>query len=203
MPKCVEPEAGGFLVDRCLVNVYPAQPGAVCPQIPLSHTCHVAWRGAVVSARLVHIQTVVTSPKITISATPAAEVVARCQPAVLLDMLTPGRLVSLAATGHDNGTGIVCQSRVTVHNTRETRDLGQHAPVRLRMRGLEPPRGCPHWHLKPARLPIPPHPLRQILAVVLDSAAHPVMTKAMLRLADVDGGVVLPKCSQTSPRLRP
>ena len=23
-------------------------------------------------------------------------------------------------------------------------------------RGLEPPRGCPHWHLKPARLPIPP-----------------------------------------------
>jgi hypothetical protein len=22
--------------------------------------------------------------------------------------------------------------------------------------GLEPPRGCPHWHLKPARLPIPP-----------------------------------------------
>ncbi len=31
--------------------------------------------------------------------------------------------------------------------------------LRLRMRGLEPPRGCPHWHLKPARLPIPPHPL--------------------------------------------
>src|SRR6056297_1372846 len=23
-------------------------------------------------------------------------------------------------------------------------------------RGLEPPRGFPHWHLKPARLPIPP-----------------------------------------------
>ena len=23
-------------------------------------------------------------------------------------------------------------------------------------RGLEPPRGYPHWHLKPARLPIPP-----------------------------------------------
>ena len=30
--------------------------------------------------------------------------------------------------------------------------------VDLRMRGLEPPRGYPHWHLKPARLPIPPHP---------------------------------------------
>ncbi len=28
----------------------------------------------------------------------------------------------------------------------------------MRMRGFEPPRGCPHWHLKPARLPIPPHP---------------------------------------------
>lgn len=25
------------------------------------------------------------------------------------------------------------------------------------MRGLEPPRGWPHWLLKPARLPIPPH----------------------------------------------
>src|SRR5690606_25596766 len=23
-------------------------------------------------------------------------------------------------------------------------------------RGLEPPRGFPHWHLKPARLPVPP-----------------------------------------------
>ncbi len=26
----------------------------------------------------------------------------------------------------------------------------------VRMRGLEPPRPCGHWHLKPARLPIPP-----------------------------------------------
>ncbi len=26
----------------------------------------------------------------------------------------------------------------------------------LPRRGLEPPRGFPHWHLKPARLPIPP-----------------------------------------------
>ncbi len=29
----------------------------------------------------------------------------------------------------------------------------------LRPRGIEPPRGCPHWHLKPARLPVPPRPL--------------------------------------------
>src|SRR5688572_17734312 len=27
------------------------------------------------------------------------------------------------------------------------------------MRGLEPPRGCPHGDLNAARLPIPPHPL--------------------------------------------
>ena len=29
---------------------------------------------------------------------------------------------------------------------------------RMRMRGLEPPRGCPHTALNRARLPIPPHP---------------------------------------------
>src|SRR5436190_18091313 len=28
----------------------------------------------------------------------------------------------------------------------------------MRMRGLEPPRGCPHTDLNRARLPIPPHP---------------------------------------------
>ena len=28
----------------------------------------------------------------------------------------------------------------------------------MRMRGLEPPRGCPHGDLNAARLPIPPHP---------------------------------------------
>ncbi len=37
------------------------------------------------------------------------------------------------------------------------------------MRGIEPPRGCPHRHLKPARLPIPPHPRRyDILAYRLE-----------------------------------
>ena len=37
----------------------------------------------------------------------------------------------------------------------------KHALVDLfamRMRGLEPPRGCPHTDLNRARLPIPPHP---------------------------------------------
>ncbi len=33
--------------------------------------------------------------------------------------------------------------------------LGQEKAMVPR-RGFEPPRGCPHWHLKPARLPIPP-----------------------------------------------
>ena len=28
----------------------------------------------------------------------------------------------------------------------------------MRMRGVEPPRAEAHRHLKPARLPIPPHP---------------------------------------------
>jgi hypothetical protein len=28
----------------------------------------------------------------------------------------------------------------------------------MRMRGVEPPRAKAHRHLKPARLPIPPHP---------------------------------------------
>ena len=36
----------------------------------------------------------------------------------------------------------------------------------MRMRGLEPPRGCPHTALNRARLPIPPHPL------AADSVCH-------------------------------
>jgi len=31
------------------------------------------------------------------------------------------------------------------------------------MRGLEPPRGCPHTDLNRARLPIPPHPRGQTI----------------------------------------
>src|SRR5215218_2395779 len=33
----------------------------------------------------------------------------------------------------------------------------------MRMRGLEPPRGCPHTDLNRARLPIPPHPRGQTI----------------------------------------
>ena len=32
----------------------------------------------------------------------------------------------------------------------------------MRMRGVEPPRAKAHRHLKPARLPIPPHPRRGV-----------------------------------------
>src|SRR5688572_16994115 len=46
---------------------------------------------------------------------------------------------------------------------RTTSYARQHCLLRLRpeglmvpRRGLEPPRVLPHWHLKPARLPIPP-----------------------------------------------
>ena len=46
----------------------------------------------------------------------------------------------------------------------------------MRMRGLEPPRGCPHTALNRARLPIPPHPL------AVDSVCHsPVRTMFGLR----------------------
>ena len=34
----------------------------------------------------------------------------------------------------------------------------------MRMRGVEPPRAEAHRHLKPARLPIPPHPQRFLFA---------------------------------------
>src|SRR5206468_11857221 len=36
--------------------------------------------------------------------------------------------------------------------------LGSNMSQMVRMRGLEPPRGCPHGDLNAARLPIPPHP---------------------------------------------
>ncbi len=35
---------------------------------------------------------------------------------------------------------------------------GSYVESLVRMRGLEPPRGCPHGDLNAARLPIPPHP---------------------------------------------
>ncbi len=41
------------------------------------------------------------------------------------------------------------------------KQLGSEDLRSMRPRGLEPPRGYPHWHLKPARLPIPPRPRRE------------------------------------------
>ncbi len=40
--------------------------------------------------------------------------------------------------------------------------VGANKKNRLRMRGVEPPRAEAHRHLKPARLPVPPHPRRPI-----------------------------------------
>jgi hypothetical protein len=58
---------------------------------------------------------------------------------------------------------------------------------RVRLRGLEPPRGCPHRHLKPARLPIPPQPRRGRTAPA-PKIAH-VSAPARPRRA---GGALLP-----------
>ena len=55
---------------------------------------------------------------------------------------------------------------------------------RLRMRGLEPPRGYPHWHLKPARLPIPPHPqkpVQEFRSLRVQSTGFKAPTAAQLR----------------------
>src|SRR3954452_14300375 len=41
------------------------------------------------------------------------------------------------------------------------------------MRGLEPPRGCPHGDLNAARLPIPPHPQARTLYRVCRSELEP------------------------------
>ena len=55
----------------------------------------------------------------------------------------------------------------------------------LRMRGLEPPRPCGHWLLKPARLPIPPHPLLRISAAKAGRVCiHPTARKAIVHQDD-------------------
>ena len=47
----------------------------------------------------------------------------------------------------------------SVHRLSGETPTGQQVPtLAMRMRGLEPPRGCPHTDLNRARLPIPPHP---------------------------------------------
>jgi hypothetical protein len=47
--------------------------------------------------------------------------------------------------------------RESLHWRISTFRLGQSLEL-VRMRGLEPPRGCPRSHLKAVRLPISPHP---------------------------------------------
>ena len=64
-------------------------------------------------------------------------------------------------------------------------------PTAVRMRGLEPPRGCPHTDLNRARLPIPPHPL-----------AEPSMI-AGRRRREVEGADQTPRSSTLTAAGRP
>ena len=48
------------------------------------------------------------------------------------------------------------KARLTPGNRQE---VAKEEGEEVRVRGLEPPRGCPHMALNHARLPVPPHPL--------------------------------------------
>src|SRR5712692_1012684 len=50
----------------------------------------------------------------------------------------------------------------------------------MRMRGLEPPRGCPHTDLNRARLPIPPHP--RVTGIVAGPLEKPSTEAGFARL---------------------
>src|SRR5215203_287795 len=59
-----------------------------------------------------------------------------------------------AAVTNINGATTLSRANVSLGT-----DWAPHWPdLAMRMRGLEPPRGCPHTDLNRARLPIPPHP---------------------------------------------
>jgi hypothetical protein len=44
----------------------------------------------------------------------------------------------------------------SIRNERRRRIARRRSFTTLPKKGLEPPRPCGHWYLKPARLPIPP-----------------------------------------------
>ncbi len=56
-----------------------------------------------------------------------------------------------------------------VEQARNVQVLREDPQRMVPRRGLEPPRGCPHWHLKPARLPIPP-PRHEVSAAAVGGA---------------------------------
>lgn len=57
----------------------------------------------------------------------------------------------------DSAGSVNCRKRERTPTASSCRG-GSNLEVMVRMRGLEPPRGCPHGDLNAARLPIPPHP---------------------------------------------
>ena len=53
----------------------------------------------------------------------------------------------------------------------------------MRMRGFEPPRPKGHRHLKPARLPVPPHPQARGGTIAIFSAASRAFLDELLSLS--------------------
>lgn len=58
----------------------------------------------------------------------------------------------------NRGSNADQDNKLTEHQNRQsrTREYTSPHPKVVGEGGLEPPRPCGHWHLKPARLPIPP-----------------------------------------------
>ncbi len=90
---------------------------------------------------------------------------------------------------------------VTGRQRRDGAKLRCYIDLRLRMRGLEPPRGCPHWLLKPARLPIPPHPLR--IVTYLNLIARESTTRNPAGLTSRTGLSTERQCAQRQSRHSP
>lgn len=72
------------------------------------------------------------------------------------------------------------------------------APELVRKGGLEPPRPCGHWHLKPARLPIPPlarawmwraHPERQLEQANMSRGAPELARRVVRAMRDPLGSL--------------
>ena len=59
---------------------------------------------------------------------------------------------------HPGGPGLHNARLVQARGSKSNQDLGSNNETLVRMRGLEPPPGCPDTDLNRARLPIPPHP---------------------------------------------
>jgi hypothetical protein len=86
----------------------------------------------------------------------------RLMPPVAADAPPPSRVPPARSRKQTRPTGLSAGRRKVGSGTLPAR-LGHSQATNplemaMRMRGLEPPRGCPHTDLNRARLPIPPHP---------------------------------------------